>query len=339
MLSRAVRMSLLDVSSERTESASITETPARMKTASWRHRCIRSRFLTFFLVISRLRMDFFSAMEIGCRLRSSSSSRTMLTPGDFSTPVTTDPSTAAALKRNLGTVSRTSQSQGVDASDDFGDGRHVLGDEGEALAAEGPHPLVDRHAPELVLGRPADQETPDLRRHLEELVDADTVLVARVRAEVAPPAPVEHGLALPAALLVEGDLLLGGLVGLLARSADPPDQPLAHHRQDRGGDEEGLHSHVEQAVKGRDRVGGVQGGHDEVPGERRLDGYAGRLLVADLAHEDHVGILTEDRPEAVGEGDPRLVVGLDLVDRGEDVLHGVLDGDDVAGTLVDLGHG
>ena len=44
-----------------------------------------------------------------------------------------------------------------------------------------------------------------------------------------------------------------------------------------------------------DRVGGVQRREHEVAGERRLDGDAGGLGVADLADEDDVGVLAQDR--------------------------------------------
>ena len=54
---------------------------------------------------------------------------------DFSMPVITDPSAAAALNRNLGTANSYSTHSGVDASDDFGDGGDVLVDEGEAFGA------------------------------------------------------------------------------------------------------------------------------------------------------------------------------------------------------------
>jgi hypothetical protein len=77
-------------------------------------------------------------------------------------------------------------------------------------------------------------------------------------------------------------------------------------------------------------VGGVQRRQDQVAGQGGLHGDASRLGVADLADEDDVGVLAEDRAEAVGEGDAGLLVDLDLVDRGEDVLHRVLDRHDVA---------
>ncbi|MGH9116142.1 MAG: hypothetical protein ACRDWW_09985 [Acidimicrobiales bacterium] len=63
-----------------------------------------SRLLTFFLVISNWRTLFFSVIEIGWRLRSSRFSRRSAMAVDDSMPLTTVPSAAAALKRNLGTA-------------------------------------------------------------------------------------------------------------------------------------------------------------------------------------------------------------------------------------------
>ena len=60
-------------------------------------------------------------------------------------------------------------------------------------------------------------------------------------------------------------------------------------------------------MQGRDRVRCVQRGQDEVAGQRGLDGDPGRLDVADLADQDHVGVLAQDRLQAGGEGEARPV--------------------------------
>jgi hypothetical protein len=73
-----------------------------------------------------------------------------------------------------------------------------------------------------------------------------------------------------------------------------------------------------------------------VPGEGGLHGDPGRLDVTDLADQDHVGVLAQDGLQPGGEGEPGLVVGLDLVDGGEHVLDGVLDRHDVERRVVDL---
>ena len=50
---------------------------------------------------------------------------------------------------------------------------------------------------------------------------------------------------------------------------------------------------------------------------RRPGRRFGRLDVADLADQDDIGVLAQDRPEAVREADAGQLVGLDLVDDGK----------------------
>src|SRR6185295_1917561 len=62
---------------------------------------------------------------------------------------------------------------------------------------------------------------------------------------------------------------------------------------------------------------------------RGLERDLGGLAVADLAEEDDVRVLPEDRAERGREREARLLVHLDLVQARELVLDRVLDGDDV----------
>ncbi len=166
--------------------------------------------------------------------------------------------------------------------------------------------------------------------HAQDLVHTDSLLVARVRAEVAALAPIEGVFLGAADLLVEGELVGGRLVPSPALVADPAHEALADDRQHRGRDEEGLDPHVEESVQRGRGVGRVQRRQHEVTGERGLHGDARGLDVADLADEDHVGVLTEDRLEPAGEGDVGGLVDLDLVDGGQDVLDRILDRHHVA---------
>ena len=68
---------------------------------------------------------------------------------------------------------------------------------------------------------------------------------------------------------------------------------------------------------------------DEVPGEGGPEADLRRLLVADLADHDHVGVLPQERPERRGEGQADLGLDLDLVHPLELVFDRVLDGADV----------
>ena len=58
---------------------------------------------------------------------------------------------------------------------------------------------------------------------------------------------------------------------------------------------------------------------------RRLDGDPRRLLVADLADEQDVGVGAEDGAQPAREAEPALEVDLDLVDAGRLVLDRILD--------------
>ena len=84
-------------------------------------------------------------------------------------------------------------------------------------------------------------------------------------------------------------------------------------------------------VIGAGGVVGVQRAEDQVAGERRLDGDLGRLQVADLADQDHVGVLPQDRPQARGEGQADVGVDRHLDDAVDVVLDRVLGGDDLVG--------
>ena len=72
-------------------------------------------------------------------------------------------------------------------------------------------------------------------------------------------------------------------------------------------------------------------------GQRRAHGEPGGLAVADLADQDHVRVLAEDRPQAAAEGQPAALVDLDLGDAGHLDLDRVLEGDDVPLGQMDVG--
>ena len=65
------------------------------------------------------------------------------------------------------------------------------------------------------------------------------------------------------------------------------------------------------------------------PVERGLHGDLGRLQVADLAHQDLVRVLPQDRAQALGEGVADVRIDGDLHDAVDLVLHRVLGGDEL----------
>ncbi len=82
-------------------------------------------------------------------------------------------------------------------------------------------------------------------------------------------------------------------------AADATDQALSQNGFDGGRDHERRDPHVLQTRDRAGRVVGVQRAEDEVAGQRGLHGDFGRLQVANLTHQDPVGILPQDGPQAI----------------------------------------
>ena len=163
-----------------------------------------------------------------------------------------------------------------------------------------------------------------------DLVKRDASLVAGVAAGLAPLAL--GGLEGLGILRVKADAHHG--LGrhrndLLAPLADAPGQPLGHDDVAGGGDQEGLHSHVQEAADGAGGVVGMERGQNQVARESGLDRDLGRLVVADLPHHDHVRVLPEKGAQGRGKGQADLGLGLHLVDTGQVELHRILGGHDV----------
>ena len=138
---------------------------------------------------------------------------------------------------------------------------------------------------------------------------------------------------------IVGHVILAGNHFLAAFLAERPHEPLGHHALDGATDQERFDAHVGQPHEGAGGVVGVQGAEHEVAGERRLDGVLGCFEVADFAHQDHVGVVAEDRAEAGREGQSDLGVNLNLVDSIELVFDRVLGRDDLRVFALDLVQG
>ena len=109
-----------------------------------------------------------------------------------------------------------------------------------------------------------------------------------------------------------------------AMGADAAHQALGEDAQHSRSHEEARHAQVDQACDGSGRIIGVERAEDEVARLGRLDGDPGRFGVADLAHEDHVGILAQDGAQRLGEAEPRLLEDLHLVRSAQTVFDRVL---------------
>ena len=80
-----------------------------------------------------------------------------------------------------------------------------------------------------------------------------------------------------------------------------------------------------QALDGRCCRLSVQRRQDQVAGHRRSKRDLRRLLVTDLADQEHVRVRAEDRAQAAGERESGARVDLDLVEPFDAVLDGILD--------------
>src|SRR6266852_1583385 len=124
--------------------------------------------------------------------------------------------------------------------------------------------------------------------------------------------------------------------GLFAVWTDYANEPLRHDAVQSGDKVVGLNTHVDEAADDVSHVVGVDGGENEVAGERRLDGDLGGFLVADFADHDLVWIVTQDGAQAAGEGEALLLVHGNLGNAAKLVFHGVFDRNDLVFVGLDL---
>ena len=89
-----------------------------------------------------------------------------------------------------------------------------------------------------------------------------------------------------------------GDVGHLGASTKPADQTLGNHQPHRVANRIVGDAHVDEAVDGVGAIAGVEGRHDQLAGERRLQRNLGGRAVAHLADENHFGVEAEQAAEA-----------------------------------------
>ena len=117
---------------------------------------------------------------------------------------------------------------------------------------------------------------------------------------------------------------------LLGADAQRPQQPLVDHRNQTAPHEERLDLHLNEPRHGRRGRVGVKGGQQQLAGERSLDGELRRIAVADLADDDHLGILSHQRTQAGLQIEAGSDVHLALRDALDRHLDRVLDRHDAA---------
>ncbi len=223
-------------------------------------------------------------------------------------------------------------------ADDFFDGGDAFEDFADAVFAHGAVAVLDGLFGEGFGTGSGGDEFAHGRGEADEFVDGHSATVASVAAGFAAAfAGGEDGAVHGAGVAEFAEFFLGVGVDLLALGAEDADEALGEECTDRGGDEEGLHAHVDETHDAADGVVGVEGGEDQVAGEGGADGDFRRFEVAHFPDHDDIGVATEDGTKAGGEGEVDFGADGDLDDAGEFVFDGVFDGDDAAVLSVELG--
>ena len=123
--------------------------------------------------------------------------------------------------------------------------------------------------------------------------------------------------------------LLRVLHGVRAVRADCPHEPLGKNAIERRNKVVSLDTHVQKAPQHIDHVIRVDGRKHQMPGQRRVDRNLRSLRIADLAHQNLVGIMAQNRPQSARKREPFFLIHRNLRNAPDLVLDRVLDGDDL----------
>src|SRR5579885_2581171 len=204
---------------------------------------------------------------------------------------------------------------------DFLDGGNASANLGEAAFAQRDHAFFAGDALDFGGGAAIDNHFTDAVGQIEQFADGGAAMVTGALGEddVAPGGRVQAEFA---------EFLGGVALGLLAVFADHANQALGQDAVERGNEVVRLDAHVDETADDVGNVIGVNGGKDEVAGERGLNGDVGGFLVSDFADHDFVGVVAKDGPQAAGKGEAFFLVYGNLRDAAELVFDGVFDRDD-----------
>src|SRR5215469_198666 len=210
----------------------------------------------------------------------------------------------------------------------------------QSAAPERQHAALDGLFLEFNRARSHQHQFLDLVVHFHDFVQASAALVPGVVTSAAPFALGDlHGRCFfrREAFLDQG--LHRDLDLLRAFLAEAPYQALCTNQVHGSRYQEGFNAHVHESGDGFRRTVGVQGGKHQVAGESSLDGDFRGLEVADLAHQDDVGVLPQEGTQGGGKVQPDLLFHLHLVDADQLELHRVFGGHDVGVGYVQAGDG
>src|SRR5260370_14275834 len=116
-------------------------------------------------------------------------------------------------------------------------------------------------------------------------------------------------------------------LGLLAVRANHADQTLRHDAVQSGDEVVRFDAHVDETADDVRDVVGVDGGENQVAGERRLDSDLRGFLVADFANHDLVRVVAKDGAQAARKGQALFFVYGNLSNAAKLVFDGIFNGD------------
>src|SRR3989475_3105907 len=175
----------------------------------------------------------------------------------------------------------------------------------------------------------------ELAVHLQDLDDGHATPIALIVALVAADGPVQRRRTI-GWRSYHAALAGARLVSLLAVLAQSANQALRDDAYDVAGEDVRDDADVE---KPGNRAGGrigVEGRIDLVSRHRRAERHGGRVLVANLADQDDIGVLSHERADAVAEIHLGGFVDRGLADQGHGIFDRILQGHDVEAVVVDV---
>ena len=124
--------------------------------------------------------------------------------------------------------------------------------------------------------------------------------------------------------------------GPFAAFADHANEPLRHDAVESGYKVVRFDAHVDEAADNVGHVVGMDGGENQMAGERGLDGDLGGFLVADFADHDLVRVVAQDGTQAARKSETLLFIHGNLGDAPKLILDWIFDGDDFVFVALDF---
>src|SRR3989344_5181270 len=222
----------------------------------------------------------------------------------------------------------------------------------ESFIADGKHPLAARLELNLLGCRIFHNKLADGTGHLKHFVNPDPSLVSvwalfgffgaspfylsQTRTRGYRLLPVQNiRNALKISPLPQARALGGRQTVCLVLFAEFAYETLGKNRGHGGRDQKRLYFHIKKPRQSACGGIGMQSGEYEVSRERRIDRKRRGLIVAYLAYHDDIGVLAQERAQAVGQCQADFWMCLRLIDARNPILNRILNGGDIDGRRIE----